>query len=55
MDAHVLIDIVAKHCYLNSSYVTHISLNVTKSNGLVMLRYGLEVEFERTISVYVKI
>ena len=51
----MLIDIVANHCYLNSSYVTCISLNVTKSNGLVMLKYGLEVEFEGSNSVHVKI
>ena len=49
---YVLIDIVANHCYLNSSYVIHISLNVAK---IEMLRYGLKVEFEGTISVHVKI
>ena len=55
MDAHVLIDIVASHCYLNSSYATHINLNVLKSNDLVMLGNGLEVELEGTINVQVKI
>ena len=55
MNAHVLIDIVASHCYLNSSYATCIGLNVAKSNGLVMLENGLEVELEGTINVHVKI
>ena len=55
LDAYVLIDIVANHCYLNSSCVKCISLNVTKSNCVVMLKYGLEVEFEGTISMHVKI
>ena len=51
----MLIDTIANHSYLNSSYITSISFNVTKSNGLLMLKYGLEVEFEGTISVHVKI
>ena len=55
IDAHVLIDTTASHCYLNSSYATRISLNVAKNNGLVMLGNGLEVELEGTINVYVKI
>ena len=45
----MLIDIVANHCYLNSTYATQVGLNVAKSNGVVMLRNGLEVEFEGTI------
>ena len=55
MNAHVLIDIVANHCYLNSTYVMRVGLNVAKRNGLVMLVHGLEVELERTINVHVKI
>ena len=55
MDAHVLIDTTPSHCYLNLSYATCITLNVTKSNGLVMLAYGLEVELEGTINVHAKI
>ena len=55
MDAHVLINIAANYCYLNSSYTTCIGLNVAKSNGLVMLKNGLEVELEGTINMHVKI
>ena len=55
MDAHVLIDTTASHCYLNSSYAIGIGLNVAKSNGLVMLENGLKVELEGTINVHVKI
>ena len=55
IDVHVLIDTIASHCYLNSSYVICIGLNVAKSNGLVMLRNGLEVELEGTVNVHVKI
>ena len=55
MDAYVLIDIAASHCYLNSSYATRIGLNIAKSNGLVMLGNGLEVDLEGTINVHIKI
>ena len=55
IDAHVLIDTTASHCYLNSFYATGIGLNVAKSNGLVMLGNGLEVKLEGTINVHVKI
>lgn len=55
MDAHVLLDTAASHCYLNSSYARRIGLHVEEDNGKVVLGNGLEVELEGSVNVHVKI
>ena len=55
MDAHILLDTAASHCYLNSSYARRIGLHVEKDNGEVVLGNGLEVELEGSVNVHVKI
>jgi hypothetical protein len=55
MDAHVLLDTDASHCYLNSSYARCVGLHVKEDNGKVVLKNGLEVELERSVNVHVKV
>jgi hypothetical protein len=55
MDVHVLLDTVASHCYLNSSYARRIGLHVKEDNRKVVLGNGLEVELEKSVNVHVKI
>lgn len=52
---HILVDTIASHCYLSSSYVKRIRLHVQKINGKVMLRNGLEVEMNGNVDVHVRI
>ena len=55
IDAHVLVDIVASHYCLNSTYAKRIRLHMVEDNRKVMLENGLESEFEGKCKVHIKI
>lgn len=55
IDAYVLIDTTASHCYLSSSYATRIGLYVLESNNSIVLGNGLKLKLEGTINVHVRI
>ena len=55
MDGHILLNIIASHCYLNSSYDRRIGLYIKEDNGKVLLENGLEIELEGSVNVHVKI
>jgi hypothetical protein len=55
IDGHILVDTVASHYYLNSSYVKCIGLHMKENNGKVVLKNELEVDMEGTVNVHVKI
>ena len=42
IDGHILVNIVASHCYLSLSYVKRIGLHVKENNGKVVLGNGTE-------------
>ena len=52
---HILVDTIASHCYLSSSYIKRIGLHVKENNDKVVLGIGLEVDMEGTVTVHVKI
>jgi hypothetical protein len=55
IDAHVLVDTAASHCYLNSTYAKRIRLHVVEDNGKVILGNVLESELEGKSKVHIKI
>ena len=55
INGHILVNTVASHCYLSSSYVKYIGLHVKYNNDKVILTNELDVEMEGTVNVHVKI
>ena len=55
INGHIVVNTVASHCYLSSSYVKYIGLHVKDNNDKVILTNELDVEMEGTVNVHVKI